>query len=112
MRWFFTSANLISLLFFNQAGTTNAFNLYKIWLVVVLVMAISAFGYIALRSLGARFGLPIAGLASGGFISSTATIGAMGACGTIAAYSPGGHRGNALSTVATFVQMIAVVGTA
>ena len=41
-------------------------------------MAISAAGYLAVRVLGTRFGLPIAGLASG-FISSTATIGAMGA---------------------------------
>lgn len=109
----FASATLVILpLLPNRSmGPYDAFNLYKIWLVVVLVMAISAFGYIALRSLGARFGRPIAGLASG-FISSTATIGAMGAR---AAQSPhirtAAIAGAALSTVATFVQMIAVVGT-
>jgi uncharacterized membrane protein (DUF4010 family) len=41
-------------------------------------MAISAAGYLAVRMLGVRSGLPVAVLASG-FISSTATIGAMGA---------------------------------
>ncbi len=92
-------------------GPYDAFNPYKIWVVVILVMAISAAGYIALRSLGARFGLPITGLASG-FISSTATIGAMGAR---AVQSPNVRTaavaGATLSTVATVVQMIVVVGT-
>jgi uncharacterized membrane protein (DUF4010 family) len=41
-------------------------------------MAIGAAVHVAIRTLGTRVGLPIAGLASG-FISSTATIAAMGA---------------------------------
>ena len=49
----------------------------KLWLLVVLVMAINAAGYIALRMLGARRGLLLAGFL-GGFVSSTATIGGMG----------------------------------
>jgi uncharacterized membrane protein (DUF4010 family) len=40
-------------------------------------MAVSALGYVALRVVGARHGLPLAGFLSG-FISSTATIHAMG----------------------------------
>jgi uncharacterized membrane protein (DUF4010 family) len=68
-------------------------------------MAISAAGYILVRAFGARFGLPIAGLASG-FISSTATIGAMGAR---ARKNPevisAAIAGAALSTVATIIQM-------
>ena len=59
-------------------GPYGALNPQSIWILVILVMAISAAGYITVRTFGARFGLPIAGLASG-FISSTATIGAMGA---------------------------------
>src|SRR5262249_1676571 len=55
----------------------GALNPHTIWIVVILVMAVSALGYVAVRALGARFGLPLAGLASG-FISSTATIAAMG----------------------------------
>ncbi len=59
-------------------GPYQALNLRTIWTVVILVMAVSALGYIAVRLVGSRYGLPLAGLASG-FISSSATIGAMGA---------------------------------
>jgi uncharacterized membrane protein (DUF4010 family) len=45
--------------------------------IAVLVMAVSAAGYIALRAVGPRIGLPLAGFASG-FISGIATIGTMG----------------------------------
>ena len=86
-------------------GPYGALNPRSIWIVVILVMAISAAGHILVRVLGARFGLPVAGLASG-FISSTATIGAMG---TRARKSPdiisAAIAGAALSTVATIVQM-------
>jgi len=60
-----------------QMGPYLALNPHSIWIVIVLVMAISAAGYVAVRLLGARFGLPLAGGISG-FISSTATIGAVG----------------------------------
>ncbi|NOU25928.1 MAG: MgtC/SapB family protein [Methylotenera sp.] len=58
-------------------GPFNAINPRNLWLIVILVMAISALGHLALRLLGGRVGLPIVGLVSG-FISSIATIGAMG----------------------------------
>ena len=57
-------------------GPWQALNPSKIWLLVILVLAISASGYILGRALGPRFGLPICGLASG-FVSSTAAIGSM-----------------------------------
>ena len=47
----------------------------SIWIVIVLVMAISAAGCVAVRLFGARFRLPLAGAISG-FVSSTATISA------------------------------------
>lgn len=50
----------------------------RLWLLAVVVMAINAAGHIALRLLGSRWGLLLAGLA-GGFASSTATTAAMGA---------------------------------
>ena len=59
-------------------GPFNAINPRNLWLIVILVMLISALGHLALRLLGGRIGLPIVGLVSG-FISSIATIGAMGA---------------------------------
>lgn len=58
-------------------GPFNAINPRNLWLVVILVMAIGAFGHLALRIIGGRIGLPLVGLVSG-FISSIATISAMG----------------------------------
>jgi uncharacterized membrane protein (DUF4010 family) len=58
-------------------GPFEAINLRNLWLIVILVMAISALGHLALRWLGGRIGLPIVGLVSG-FISSIATVAAMG----------------------------------
>jgi len=46
-------------------------NLYRIWIMVVLVAGISFFGYIAIRILGATHGIGAAGL-FGGLVSSTA----------------------------------------
>lgn len=59
-------------------GPFDAINLRSVWSIVILIMAISACGYIAARALGSRYGLPAAGFASG-FVSSSATIAAMGA---------------------------------
>ena len=85
-------------------GPYGALNPRTIWIVVVLVMAVSALGYIAVRIVGARFGLPLAGLASG-FVSSIATISAMGARATRSGelLRPAA-AGAVLSTVATIVQ--------
>lgn len=55
----------------------QALNPHTLWLLVVLVMAINGAGYVALRILGPGAGLPLAGFV-GGFVSSTATIAAMG----------------------------------
>lgn len=92
-------------------GPLNALNPHSIWLLVILVLALGACGHVATRALGPRFGLPIAGLASG-FVSSTATIGSMAGRAT---KDPASMRaavaGAALSTVATFVQMALVLLT-
>jgi len=85
-------------------------NPHKLWRLVVLVMAINAAGYIATRILGPRYGMAVAGF-TGGFVSSTVTIGSMGsrarsspklmsACVTAAL----------LSNVATVIQLAIVVG--
>jgi uncharacterized membrane protein (DUF4010 family) len=73
-------------------------------------MAISGAGYIAVRLLGTRFGLPVAGLASG-FISSTATIAAMGArVKATDSVMTAAVAGAVLSTVATIAQLAIVLG--
>ena len=72
-------------------------------------MAISACGYVAVRALGARFGLPAAGLASG-FVSSSATIAAMGARVIEDSRLLGpAVAGAVLSTIATVAQVAIVV---
>jgi uncharacterized membrane protein (DUF4010 family) len=58
-------------------GPFDAINPRNLWLIVIFIMAINALGHLALRLLGQRIGLPIVGFVSG-FISSIATIGAMG----------------------------------
>jgi uncharacterized membrane protein (DUF4010 family) len=92
-------------------GPYGALNPHSIWVIVILIMAISAAGYVAVRLLGTRFGLPIAGLASG-FISSTATIAAMGARAAKAKeVLASAVAGAVLSTIATIVQMALVLAT-
>lgn len=89
-------------------GPFAAFNPAKIWILVILVMAIGGIGHIAVRALGARYGLPLAGFA-GGFISSTATIGAMGQRARNAQARNAAVAGAVLSTVATVAQMALVL---
>jgi uncharacterized membrane protein (DUF4010 family) len=50
----------------------QAINPYKLWLLVVLISALSLAGYVAVRWLGSAHGSAITGLA-GGLVSSTAT---------------------------------------
>lgn len=81
----------------------------KLWMLAVLVMAINALGYVALRALGPKTGLAIAGLLSG-FVSSTATIGAMGARTKVQPeLRKGAVAGAAASSVATVIQLAIVV---
>lgn len=82
----------------------------QLWLLAVLVMTINTLGYIALRAIGPRVGLALAGLMSG-FVSSTATIAAMAAQ---TRKQPQLHRGAvagaAASSVATVIQLAILVG--
>ena len=57
-------------------GPFSAINPHRLWLLVILVMAIGACGHAATRVLGPRHGLTIAGLAAG-FVSSVAALTAM-----------------------------------
>jgi uncharacterized membrane protein (DUF4010 family) len=90
----------------------GAFNPRVIWTLAVLVMSINAAGYVSLRALGAKVGLPLSGFA-GGFVSSTATHGAMG---SRALADPDLLRpaiaGAALSSVATPIFMMIVLAVA
>lgn len=82
----------------------------RLWMLAVLIMAINALGYVALRALGAKMGLPVAGLLSG-FVSSTATIGAMGArTKSQPELHKGAVAGAAASSVATVLQLAILIG--
>jgi uncharacterized membrane protein (DUF4010 family) len=88
----------------------GVFNPRTLWTLVVLMMAINAAGYIALRALGPRWGLSFSGLASG-FVSSSATIAAMGSRATKSPeLRPGVVAGAVLSSVATVIQLAIVLG--
>jgi uncharacterized membrane protein (DUF4010 family) len=58
-------------------GPYAAFNLTSIWRLVVLIMLISTIGHVALRLVGNRWGLAIAGFFSG-YVSSTAAVAGFG----------------------------------
>ena len=92
-----------------ELGPFHAFNPRKICELVVLVMAIGGLSHIALRALGARLGLALAGFV-GGFISASATIGSMG---NRAKHRPelanAAASGATLATVATVIQLFLVL---
>ncbi|MFA6985283.1 MAG: DUF4010 domain-containing protein, partial [Arenimonas sp.] len=88
-----------------------AINPRRLWLLVVAVMAVSTLGYVALRAFDSRFGLLMAG-AAGGFVSSTATIAAMGDRAKETPRHRAAFASAALaSNVATIVQLAVVIGT-
>jgi uncharacterized membrane protein (DUF4010 family) len=58
-------------------GPYDVFNPATLWKLVVLVMAISALGHVALRATGNRWGLAIAGFFAG-YVSSTAAVAGFG----------------------------------
>ena len=90
----------------------NVLNLFTLWRLLVVVLIIHLAAHVLQRLLGPKWGLAIAGLASG-FVSSSATIAAMG---NKVREDPKGLRGAVAaataSTVATFVQMAALVAAA
>jgi uncharacterized membrane protein (DUF4010 family) len=90
----------------------GVFNPRVIWTLAVLVMGINAAGYVALRAFGATIGLPLSGFA-GGFVSSTATHGAMGSrvLADDRLLRPA-IAGAALSSVATPIFMMIVLAVA
>ena len=88
----------------------QVFNPHKLWRLVVLVMAINALGYVAQRALGTRLGLPLSGFA-GGFVSATATIGAMGGRARLhPEQRPSCVAASTLANVATIIQLSLVLG--
>lgn len=84
-------------------------NPHLIWRLTVIVMLLNAFGYIAARTLGAGRGMILAGL-FGGFVSSAATIAAMGhRAQQNPALARSAIAGALLSSVSTVVQLAIIL---
>lgn len=89
-------------------GVLNPFTL---WRLAVVLMSVNALGYVLQRAVGARYGLALAGFASG-FVSSLATVAAMGQRARADEASlPGTVAGAAASSVATFIQVGVLIAT-
>jgi uncharacterized membrane protein (DUF4010 family) len=84
-------------------------NPHFVWRLTVLVMLMNAAGYVSARVLGQRWGLPVAGLL-GGFVSSAAVVAAMGRRSRASASAlPGAVAAASWSSIATGVQLAAVL---
>lgn len=82
----------------------------QLWALAITMMAINGLGYIALRILGPKVGLMIAGFFSG-FVSSTATTATMGArAKEQPALRRGAVAGAAVSSVASIIQVAVLIG--
>jgi len=94
----------------HAVGPYGVLNPFVVWRLVVIVMAISTGGYIAMRLVGSRLGLTVAGFA-GGLVSSTITVAAMGAR---ARETPAVLRtavaGATLAGLASLIELAIVVG--
>lgn len=92
-------------------GPGGALNPRGLFVIVVIVMLIGAAGHIATRVVGARLGLPVSGFLSG-FVSSTATIVALG---RRAVEKPDNARsaavGATLSSVSSLAQVAVILLT-
>jgi uncharacterized membrane protein (DUF4010 family) len=90
-------------------GPFEAINPSHLWTIVILVMTIGALGHLALRMIGGRIGLPLVGLVSG-FISSIATISAMGhRARETPSLSGSAVAGAVLSSFSTILQMTLIL---
>lgn len=94
-----------------RLGPYGVINPRTIWLLVVAVTAVGWLGYLAVRMLGPRRGLPAAGLA-GGFVSGAATTGAMARIARDPALYRSAMAGALLASVATLIQLVLVTAVA
>ncbi|BDU16132.1 MgtC/SapB family protein [Lysobacter auxotrophicus] len=84
----------------------------KLWKLVVLVMAVGMLGHVALRAVGARWGLPVAGFFAG-FASSTAAVAGFGQRSREADELTAGAASAALlANLASLLLLVGIVATA
>lgn len=95
-----------------DVGPFDAVNPQRIARLMLVITLISSAGYVAQRVLGARYGLVASGLASG-FVSSSATIAALGLRAkqdpTILRASVAGAVSSSIATVTQYMVIIAAI---
>ena len=109
IKFFVVAFVVLPLLPDQPIGPYGVLNPAKIWLLVVLLTGIGWVGYIGVRALGPQRGLLVTGLA-GGFVSATATTASMGRLSRTAAGTRGPLAGALLASLATFIQLLIVIG--
>lgn len=109
IKFFVVAFVVLPLLPDRQLGPYGVLNPSKIWLLVVLLTGIGWVGYIGVRALGPERGLLVTGLA-GGFVSASATTASMGRVSRTVAGLRGPLAGALLASLATFVQLLVVIG--
>jgi len=109
IKFFVVAFVVLPLLPDRQIGPYGVLNPSKIWLLVVLLTGIGWVGYIGVRALGPERGLLVTGLA-GGFVSASATTASMGRVSRTVAGLRGPLAGALLASLATFVQLLVVIG--
>ena len=83
-----------------------------LWRIVVLVMAVGLAGHVAMRAVGARRGLPLAGFFAG-FASSTAAVAGFGGrARRDAALTAAAASAALLATLSSLLLMAVILGTA
>jgi len=106
LKFFVAAFVVLPLLPEEGVGPYGVLSARRIWLLVVLITGIGWAGYAATRAIGARRGLLLAGLA-GGFVSGTATIGAMaGRARRAEVPRRAALAGAVMASVATLVQIV------
>ena len=92
----------------HPVGPYGVLNPQSIWRIVVLLTGIGLVGYVGVRTLGARRGLLVTGLA-GGFVSASATTASMGTLSRGMVSIRPALGGALLASVATLVQLMVVL---
>lgn len=109
IKFFVVAFVILPLLPDQRLGPYGVLNPAKVWLLVVLLTGIRWVGYIGVRALGPERGVLVTGLA-GGFVSASATTASMGRLSRTAASLRAPLASALLASLATFVQLLIVVG--
>jgi len=104
LKFFVAAFVVLPLLPSGAIGPYGVLDARRIWTIVVVLTGVNAAGYIATRALGAGRGLAVTGLA-GGFISASATTGAMALRARMPAVRREALAAALLASVSTMVQL-------